>query len=145
MLEFPTVIAPGDVVRRLGLAANRHVTRIVRIRTAVGEPLVVETACFPVGLVDDLHVGVLERVSIYDELERRHGVRVTRAQEWIRPIALSRALARLLSVRTGAPAFRVQRVTWAQSGPIEWQGSIVRGDRFLYSVELGDPAARNVA
>jgi DNA-binding GntR family transcriptional regulator len=49
---------------------------------------------------------------------------------------LARSVARLLRVRPGAPAFRVERTTWSEAGPIEWQESVVRGDRYLYSVEL---------
>lgn len=145
VLEFTTVTAPDEVVDRLGLSTDRSVKRLVRIRTAAGEPLVMETAYFPSGIVDDLEQEVLERASIYDEIERRHGLRVTRAQEVIRPVSVSRALARLLSVRAGAPAFHVERTTWAQGGPIEWQEAIVRGDRFLYSVELANPALQTHA
>jgi hypothetical protein len=36
----------------------------------------------------------------------------------------------------GSPAFKVERTTWSDRGPIEWQESLVRGDRYLYSVEL---------
>jgi DNA-binding GntR family transcriptional regulator len=86
------------VARRLALVADRHVKRIVRIRTAAGEPLVMETAYFPVALVE----------------------------------------AALLGTRSGAPAFQVERTTWSDDGPIEWQQAIVRGDRFLYSVELAN-------
>jgi GntR family transcriptional regulator len=61
---------------------------------------------------------------------------VVRARETIRPITLDRAVARLLGVRSGSPAFAIERRTFAESGPIEWQESLVRGDRFLYSVDL---------
>jgi DNA-binding GntR family transcriptional regulator len=42
----------------------------------------------------------------------------------------------MLGVPGGSPAFRVERTTWSDRGPIEWQESIVRGDRYLYSVQL---------
>jgi hypothetical protein len=54
----------------------------------------------------------------------------------IRPIALARRAARLLGVAAGAPAFLVERHTFAEEGPIEWQESMIRGDRYLYSVDL---------
>jgi len=138
VLEFSTVTASEDLVRRLALVADHHVQRIVRIRTVGGEPLVMETAYFPFALARNLKADVLERASIYDELERLFGLRVTRAQETIRPIVLARSLARLLGVPTGSPAFRVERTSWAGERPIEWQEAIVRGDRFLYSVELAN-------
>lgn len=97
----------------------------------------------PSALADGLEAEVLERGSIYDEIERRHGLRVTRAQEIIRPTVLSRSLAGLLAVRKGSPVFLVERSTWAGSRAIEWHESIVRGDRFLYSVELRRPEAES--
>ena len=90
----------------------------------------------PNALADSLDSEILERGSIYDEIERRHGLRVTRAHETIRPIVLSRAVAGVLKVRPGSPAFQVERTTWSEHCPIEWQESLIRGDRYLYSVEL---------
>jgi GntR family transcriptional regulator len=136
ILEFATVAAPSDIAERLALGANREVKRIVRIRTAGGEPLIIETAYLPAALAECLTTEVLARGSVYDELERHHGLRVTMAQEKIAATVLSRKLARLLAVPVGSPAFKVERTTWSDRGPIEWQESLVRGDRFLYSVEL---------
>lgn len=136
VLKFATLEASDDLAAGLHLGTDRMVKRIVRVRTAREDPLVIETAYIPRGLADGLDASVLERVSIYDELERCHGLRVTRARETLRPTLVSRPIARLLQVRAGTPAFRIERTTWAGSQPVEWQESIVRGDRFLYSVEL---------
>jgi GntR family transcriptional regulator len=135
VLELSNAEASVVLARRLGLGADRRVRRIVRVRSAGGEPLVLETAYFPT-LVEDFDYEVLEHGSVYDELERKRGMRVTRASEMIRPTVLSRAVARLLEVQSGSPAFLVERTTWSGERPIEWQESLVRGDRFLYSVEL---------
>lgn len=137
VLERKRVVPPADLARRLMLTLGQAVVRIVRVRTAGGEPLIMEAAYLPEGLAEGLEAEILERGSIYDEIERRHGLRVTRAQETIRPTLLSRTLANLLGSHRGAPAFLVERTTWAGSRPIEWQQSTVRGDRFLYSVALG--------
>ncbi len=136
ILEFATVAAPSDMAERLALGANWEVKRIVRLRTADGEPLTIETTYLPAALAECLTTEVLERGSVYDELERSHGLRVVMAQEKIAATVLSRKLARLLAVPGGSPAFKVERTTWSDRGPIEWQESLVRGDRFLYSVEL---------
>lgn len=136
VLEFDALPAPVHLARRLSLGADCTVQRIVCVRMAGGEPLVVETAYFPRALVEGVQPARLEHASMYDEVERLHGMRVTRAHETIRPTLLSRSMARMLRVRTGSPAFYIERTTWAESQPIEWQESIVRGDRFLYSVDL---------
>jgi len=136
VLERKVIEADELLAQRLAISAGTEVERIVRLRTADDDPLVFETAYVPHDLAVVLDDTVLERESIYDELERRHGLRITRARESIRPVVLNRPVARLLRSTPGAPAFSVERTTWTDRGPIEWQESIVRGDRYLYSVDL---------
>jgi GntR family transcriptional regulator len=140
VLERKSQSADAVLAQRLAVPVGAEVERIVRLRTADEDPLVFETAYLPRSLMAEIDTAVLERESIYDELERAHGVRITRARESIRPIVLSRPVARLLRSSPGAPAFSVERTTWTDQGPIEWQESIVRGDRYLYSVDLPRPS-----
>ena len=134
----------AELSARLGLENEDQVVRVDRIRTAGGEPLVLETSYLPLDVSAGLDRHSFERGSIYDQLERMHGLRVTRAREVIRPTIVSRQQARHLRVATGSAAFKVERTTWADSRAIEWQESIVRGDRYLYTVEVDrrEPAAR---
>jgi GntR family transcriptional regulator len=137
VLERTTIAAaPAELAKRVGVAPNAAVERIVRLRTADGEPLVLETAYLSSRLAARLEQEVLEQGSVYNAVERLHGLHIVRAHETIRPIALARAAARLLGVRAGSPALLVERQTLAEDGPIEWQESIVRGDRYLYSIDL---------
>ncbi|HET6319906.1 MAG TPA: GntR family transcriptional regulator [Chloroflexota bacterium] len=136
VLERTTSAAPEPIAQRLALPSRGQIERIVRLRTAAGEPLVLETAYLPADLASALSAEVLERGSVYDALEQQFGVRVVRAHETIQPVVLSKTLAQLLGVHAGSAAFRVERTTWSDRGPVEWQESVLRGDRYLYSVEL---------
>ena len=136
VIERKVIAADAPLSRRREVPRGADIERIVRVRTADDDPLVFETAYLPNELSKPLEATVLERESIYDELERLHGLRITRARESIRPVVLSRTVARLLRSTAGAPAFSVERTTWADRGPVEWQESIVRGDRYLFSVDL---------
>ena len=136
VLERTGMAADGTFAARLETAPGTEIERIVRLRTADLDPLVLETTYIPRALSQTLDAKALEQESLYDALEQNCGLRVTHAREAIRPIVLSRQVARLLHANTGAPAFLVERTTWSDRGPIEWQESIVRGDRYLYSVDL---------
>jgi GntR family transcriptional regulator len=136
VLERNALQADEVFSERLAVAVGTELERIVRLRTADDDPLVFETAYLPRTLTLSLDESMLERESIYDVLEQQHGLRITRAHEAIRPIVLSKPVARLLRASPGAPAFQVERTTWSDRGPIEWQESVVRGDRYLYSVDL---------
>ena len=136
VLEREILAAGDDFSAKLGVQASDQVERIVRLRTADHDPLVLETSVLPRQYAEQLDPAALERDSVYDVLERRCGLRVLGAREIIRPTVLERSIARLLGLRSGSPAFQVERTTWSDAGPIEWQESIVRGDRYLYSVDL---------
>lgn len=136
VLERQVIQADETFASRLAVAPGTELERIVRVRSADEDPLVLETAYLPSQISSVLDARALERESLYDELERRCALTVTHAREAIRPTVLSRQVARLLRAQPGAPAFLVERTTWSDHGPIEWQESIVRGDRYLYSVDL---------
>jgi len=136
ILERVTLPATAGLSERLKVPRGEPVERLVRLRTADEVPLVLETAHLPHALTHDLDPTDLERDSIYDAIDRLHGERVVRAHETIRPVVLRRTVARLLGVASGSAAFSVERTTWSARRPIEWQVSLVRGDRYVYSVDL---------
>src|SRR5919198_1344252 len=65
---------------RLQLRPGAPVERITRLRTADGEPLILETAHIPGELARALSVEVLEQEAIYDALERLCGMRISHAR-----------------------------------------------------------------
>ena len=136
VLERTVVPPPPSVRRQLGLAAGAEVERIVRLRTAGGEPLVIETAYFPTQLTAAFDAEVLERGSVYDALERQHGLHVCGRMKSSGPRSSRHRWRACCMCGVAPPAFVVERTTWSDRGPIEWQESLVRGDRYLYSVEL---------
>jgi GntR family transcriptional regulator len=136
ILERKTLPADAIFAERLAVPEGSELERIVRLRAVDDDPLVLETSYLPRHLSSVLETATLERESMYDELERQWELRVTGARESIRPVVLPRGTARLLRAATGSPAFSVERTTLSDRGPIEWQESIVRGDRYLYSVDL---------
>lgn len=122
---------------RLPLAPGRDlVLRFVRLRYLEDEPLILETTHLPEPMGKELAKEEVERSSLYDLLESKCGLVVTHARETIRPITLERKEARLLGADAGSPAFFVDRLAFAGERPVEWRESIIRGDRYLYSVEL---------
>jgi GntR family transcriptional regulator len=142
VLERHPLPAPQAIADRLDVEPGSPVERIVRLRHADEEPLILETAYMPADLGALLNTAALTHEAIYDVLERVAGLRVTRAQEQIRPVLLDRRSASLLGVRAGSPAFQVDRTTWWDERRLEWQRSLVRGDRYLYSVDLPAPRDR---
>lgn len=140
LLGLEEVLHPDDTTAQiLGLEKYKQARlyNLRRLRVVNEEPLVVESSYLaflePVDLSRfDWHV-----LPIYEVLEREFGLKVERAIEYLDPITLNRHDAHLLRVESGAPAFRVERLTYDATGRVfERRISLIRGDRYRFYVEL---------
>lgn len=135
-------VEPADerVASILGVAPGTPVVALSRLRLADDQPVVAETSWLPAVRFPGLERFDFDRVRLYDTLITRYGVRPVRAREAFEPVLLTAAEAELLDRRRGDPALRVDRTAYDAAGAIvECCRSIVRSDRYRYSVELGEP------
>ena len=139
LLARSTVLADARLAQLLEIELGSPLDRIERLRMAEDEPLTLEVSILPASLTAGFDQEALERGSIYDLLERSGAI--TRARETLRPVVLDRRAAELLEVPPGSAAFAIERVGWTDQRPVEWQHSLIRGDRYLYSVDLQGPAS----
>jgi len=129
--------ATRHLAQVLALRAGDPVYEIVRVRSARGVPVVLETSFFPARVVPGLLGGDLERESIYRLMARDHGARPVRAVQSLEPIAASPAEAALLDVEPGSPLMLVERTSWDDGNrPVEHARDLYRGDRTRFVAEL---------
>ena len=76
--------------------------------------------------------------SLYGELHRRCGIRLTGGQETLRAVVPSTAEQRLLG-GAGA-AFAIHRQGCVDGRPVEWRHTLVRGDRFSLTARFSGRA-----
>ncbi len=129
----------------LGIDLPADIGYVLRLRLVDEEPLLLETLTFPA----ERYPWLLSAPSsgddpaaqpFYDEMARRGGPHVTRAHEVFRPVAASSYEARLLQIAPGAPVFQVDRTSYAGDAVAEWRRTLARGDRYVYAVDLANPA-----
>jgi GntR family transcriptional regulator len=134
-------VEPADerVATALGVPLGTPVVALSRLRLADDQPLVAETSYLPAGRFPGLERSDFDHAGLYDTLIERFGVRPVRAREAFEPVLLSASEASLLGRERGDPALRVDRTAFDVEGAIvEYCRSTVRGDRYRYSVELGE-------
>jgi GntR family transcriptional regulator len=136
ILEQEVRAARGPTAEKLGLPPGEKVIRLVRQRLVDEIPLILETTEIPYHLCPPLATTDPGDRSLYDLLEELGGIVVSGATETIRPVVLSARQARLLGVPARSAAFHVERLTLAGELTVEWRRSLIRGDRYLYAVDL---------
>jgi GntR family transcriptional regulator len=96
----------------LGLPEKALVVRLVRVRTADGEPVAVERATLPQTILKDPD---LVGSSLYAALDLL-GVRPVRGVQRMRAVAARTVEARLLSCEPGTPLLCVERRCFEAAG-----------------------------
>ncbi|MDQ2943415.1 MAG: GntR family transcriptional regulator [Candidatus Dormibacteraeota bacterium] len=136
VLRQERILPPPDVAGRLGLPAQDHVIELERVRLGDGQPIGIQTAWLPARLFPGLEDADLAGVSLYDFLSETYGVVPSEAEETFVVTRADARTAKLLAVRRGACAFRVERITYAARQPIEFVSSVMRADIYRIQIRL---------
>jgi GntR family transcriptional regulator len=132
--------ADAQIAEALELEPGTPTIEIERLRSAAGEPLVLETVHLPAERFPGLLETDLAQHSLYGLLAERYGVSLVRAREAIEPILPSKHEAELLGQNPRRPALLVELVAFTSDGvPIEFCRGVVRGDRARYYVDADGP------
>ncbi len=130
-------IAKPSIARHLQLTGSQEVWVLKRLRCAGDEPIMLETSHLPQNRGPRIERADLENRSLYDYLEQKHGILVTRAKEIFEPVLIRDYESRYLRVPEGYPALLLDRIAYDSQGrPVEFCRSIVRGDRCRFYTEL---------
>lgn len=112
------------------------VHRIVRLRLADEEPIMIETTYLPVAICPGLTGEKIESAALYDLLRQTYGLRFGQARETFEPVLLDEEAARELDALPGSPGLLLERSLFDEHGrQIEFTRSVVRGDRCRYVME----------
>ena len=75
--------------------------------------------------------------SLYDLLEKKYGLPITKGDEIIEASAADGHEARLLGIKRGSPVLCMSRVTYTLGNkPLELVEGTYRADRYKYSITL---------
>jgi GntR family transcriptional regulator len=117
---------------QLELAPDTPLLFLERVRHADGEPLAIDRAWIPMTIGAPLLDSNFERTALYDEMERRCGVRPDAGWEWITPVVPNADERAELRLGRGHAAFFLERLGTAAGQRVEWRTTTIRGDRYRF-------------
>lgn len=143
VIEAVTARPSPEVRQALQLARGEKVHRVVRVRSADREPVVLEVSSYPAGIFPGLLSEPLTG-SLYAVL-RRFGHEPHSAIEVLEPVIASPEYANLLWMQEGSPLMLVQRTAYNREGrPVEHALDYFRPDRMRITLRTqvnGTPRA----
>jgi GntR family transcriptional regulator len=116
VLAQEEVKASADVAKALNLAQTERVAHIARLRATQGKPVAIQHAWVPVAICPSLALEPLVNGSLYETIERRHRIRLRRAEQWISAVAANAVQAGQLGIRRGSPLLQTRRITYDETG-----------------------------
>jgi len=130
--------ALDDEIRaQLELEPNARVLRLVRLRMADGEPLLLETVHLPLERFLGLDQIDFSAVSLYQTLREHFNVEIIQLRETLEPVVLTPSDAHVLESEAGRPAMLTRITTYDQTAQvIECTFSLARADRCQYYIEF---------
>ena len=137
ILRFERIEPEREVAERLHLQKGKNVMFLERLRFSDESPIVYQLSYIIMEIGRDLRSESLEERSLYETIQKVHGIKISKVREELRPILLSPFEAKILTIRKGAPAFFSSRITFNDRGiPIIYDKVYVRGDRIILDTEV---------
>ncbi len=137
VLERRARPATIDEAEALGSAPGAPLLELERLRSMDGVPILIDRTRIPLSLAPGLDQVDLDEASVYEVLERRYGMRPTRARFTVEAIAADERRAALLGLEPGQPLLRCQQQTEDEHGRlIELCEMVYRGDRYRFRATL---------
>lgn len=120
------------VAAHLGVKPKTKFVYLHRLRNADDTPIATDELWIPVELAKPLLSTDFEHTAVYAELEQQCGIRPGAGWERVHPVIPTKEERVLLSMRSNAPGFLIERYTSYRAQPLEWRRTVVRGDLYTF-------------
>lgn len=140
ILSFEMEIPSELIKRKLGISDDKtNIYKIVRLRYTDGEPFAIEIVYLSEASCKGFTKGMIDNNSLYKILNEIYNHKITKANQSIEPIVLSKEECRLLEAEEGSLALKIQRNSYdINKEPIEYTISVFRSDKFQYELILSE-------
>lgn len=136
VLGLYTQLATPEVQQALHLPDDAQVYRLVRLRFADDEPVVLVTSYLPVTPLPGLDQVDFARQSLYTELEHRH-LGITSVNRKLEVVAADPDTAASLQVAPGSPTFYFHTLGQVSDGRVlEYSIAQYRGDNNYFTFDI---------
>jgi GntR family transcriptional regulator len=137
VLKQEKVAATKKVAGYLEINEGAPVIQIDRLRYVQKEPIVLVTTYLPYDICPELLDVDLTDRSLYEYLEKEHGIQIARGKRHLEAVAANQVEAQYLGVNVGAPLLLLDSVSYLADGkPLEYYHALHRGDRSRFETEL---------
>lgn len=121
----------------LNLESGSMVVEMVRVRSLLEQPTILETIIQPLSIFPDIDREAEIPNSLYTLYQEKFGISIVEVREELRSVALPAEHSGPLQLAAGAPVLLVERASVNIDGRVvEWSQAYCSTERFVYSASL---------
>ena len=139
IIRYEQTAADASLSRNAGCAPGAAFHQIVRLRSAKEYPLMLETTYLPCARFVKLDLEALSKGSLYEFLRKNYNFHADSIRETLRPVMPRPEEKTLLQMPANTPCILLERFSYEGDLLIEYTKSIVRGDKYIFHVDLHRP------
>lgn len=136
IISYHLIKADATLSRKTEFSEGDIFHKLVRLRSGQGIPLMLETSYLPQSRFADLNLEELSKGSMYDFLKTRYAFSPENTHETLRPVMPLPHEKELLQLSGTVPCILQERFTYEHDLCAEYTKSIIRGDKFVFHVDL---------
>ena len=136
IMDFVEIVPTGTVAALMQLPIGESVYRIMRLRIANNEPMLLETNYLPCDRFPEFNRQMLENQSLYRVLANRYSLNIDVAEETFEPVLLRPMEAQMLHTGQGALGMLVERISYEGGRVVEISKSVSPASKFKHHVVL---------
>ena len=138
IIEYTKETPDSALAKITGYNENSIFHKLTRLRSAKDSPLMLETTYLPSARFIRLDIERIESGSLYDYLHKTYDFRADKIKETLRPIIPLTKEKKLLQISSNVPCILLERFSYEDDLLIEYTRSIVRGDKYIFQVNLSN-------
>ena len=136
IMDFVKIVPTGNVAAMMQLPAGESVYRIMRLRIANDEPMLLETNYLPCDRFPEFTRQMVEHQSLYRVLSSQYGLNIDVAEETFEPILLRPIESQMLHTPQGSLGMLIERISYENGRVIEISKSVSPASKFKHHVVL---------
>lgn len=136
IMDFVEIVPTGNVAALMKLPVGESVYRIMRLRLADSEPMLLETNYLPCSRFPEFSRQMLENQSLYRVLSKAYSLDINVAEETFEPILLRPLEAQMLGTGQGALGMLIERISYENGRVVEISKSVSPASKFKHHVVL---------
>ena len=136
MLAQTIMMPVDDLADKLNISGDKHIIYIKRLRKVDKKPILIQETYIPFHICPPLLEEDVRKNSLFELLERKHGVHLTGVRNYFDVKYLNADEGMLLDLSENSPALVLTQHFFSGETQIMYMRSIKRPDSFVFLIEF---------